>query len=380
MPSAVNSAATLGELVHLARGSIDPRVWNYIVGGANGELSLRANRAALAAYELLPDMFVGITRPDPSTELFGVPLTMPVFLSPFGYDRAYHPGGYPEAARAVARAGVTSIVSESSSDSLETIAPELGGQIGMVQLALFGPDEHVLGYAERMAAAGYRGVCLTDLPSRFWRERMLEAGIDLNPTYGQGNILTPEHAEVRRAHSAFETARWDWDRVARFVPKLPLPWILKGVLTASDARRAVDLGASGVYVSNFGGRNLDGMPATMSRLVEVVDEVSGKVPVLVDSGFRRGTDVVKALALGASAVGLGRLGAVALAAGGEAGVTRMLELLGRELTWAMGVLGASRLTDLDRRHVPPAAGPGGAWTRTARGSFLDPAEGPLPLI
>jgi 4-hydroxymandelate oxidase len=306
---------------------------------------------------------------------------MPVFVSPFAYDLAIHPDGYRAVAEAVETAGVTSILSESTSTSLEEIAPGFGSQRGFVQISLIGADDrHALRYIERIAAAGYRGVCLTDIPSRFWRERLLESGASLNADWGMGNygegLADPG---VHRAHAAFETERWDWGRFERFVARLELPWMLKGVLTRHDARRAVDLGAAAVYVSNFGARNLDGMPPTIGRLAEIVDEVDGRVPVIVDSGFRRGTDVAKALALGASAVGVGRLAAVALAAGGMQAVLAMLELLREELAAAVGVLGASDLSGLDRTLLEPAFGGGASWLRQTPGSFAAPNSA-FPLV
>jgi isopentenyl diphosphate isomerase/L-lactate dehydrogenase-like FMN-dependent dehydrogenase len=373
---------TLADIVREAQLNVSPRLWNYIVGGANGELSLEANRAAFAAWEFLPEMFAGITKPDLSTSLLGMPMSMPVFISPFAYDLAMHPRGYREVAEAVAEAGITGFLSESTSSSLEALAPAFGDQRGMVQFALAGPDEHAYAFIDRIQAAGYRGVLLTDVPSSFWRERSLEAGLDLHTHYGAGNYgpgLASD--EVHRAHRSFETPRWDWERVEKLVARIDVPWMFKGVLTAQDARRSVDLGADAVYVSNFGARNLDSMPPALARLPLVLDAVAGAVPVLIDSGFRRGTDILKALALGASAVGVGRLGAVALAAGGKAGVTALLELLRSELAAAIGVLGCSSLADLGPQYLSRAEAGGAIWQRTSEGSFLDiTTAGPLPLI
>jgi isopentenyl diphosphate isomerase/L-lactate dehydrogenase-like FMN-dependent dehydrogenase len=374
--------ATLADIVREAQLNVSPRVWNYIVGGANGELSLEANRAAFAAWEFVPEMFVGITKPDLSTSLLGMPVSMPVFISPFAYDLAMHPRGYREVAEAVAEAGITGFLSESTSSSLEDLAPGFGDQRGMVQFSLTGPDEHAYAFIDRIQAAGYRGVLLTDVPSSFWRERSLEAGLDLHTHYGTGNYgpgLASD--EVHRAHRSFETPRWDWERVTKLVARIDIPWMFKGVLTAQDARRSVDLGAAGVYVSNFGARNLDSMPPALDRLPIVLDAVAGAVPVLIDSGFRRGTDILKALALGASAVGIGRLGAVALAAGGKAAVTALLELLRSETAAALGVLGCSSLGDLGPQYLARAQAGGATWHRTSEGSFLDiTTAGPLPLI
>src|SRR5690606_738630 len=193
-----------------------------------------------------------------------------------------------------------SIVSETSTDSFADIAAELGGMKGMVQKTLVGSDDHVIDFAERVAGAGFRALCLTSSPAEHWRERIHKWAdeLELKKFSGVGNraagIANP--GDLKRDPSQ---PRWNWDRLASVSDRLPLPWVYKGVTSARDARLALEAGASGVYVSNFGGRNLDGMLPTLEVLPEVVEEVDGRVPVLIDSGFRRGTDVAKALALGA---------------------------------------------------------------------------------
>lgn len=355
----VTEFRTLSDVVDQARLNLSQPVWNYIVGGANGERSLQANRKAFDGFSFVPQMFAGVRAPELSTSVFSVPSSMPIFVSPFSYDGAMHRGGYGQVAQAVREAGVTSILSEGTTASLEELAPEFGGQQGLVQFSLIGPDDHVLGFAERVAAAGYRGLCLTDVPTGFSRDHLAEAPLDLHGQFGMGNY-GPGMTDVgvRAAHSSFASERWNWQRVASFVRRLPVPWILKGVLTAEDARRAVDLGATAVYMSNFGARNLDGMVPPMSRLHAVVGAVDGAVPVVIDSGFRRGTDVVKALALGASAVGIGRLGALGLAAGGRQGVLAVLRLLRKEVESVLGILGCSTPAELGEHHLVEA----GPWS------------------
>ncbi|WP_022881494.1 alpha-hydroxy acid oxidase [Gryllotalpicola ginsengisoli] len=350
---------TVRSVIAEAKANLSPRLLDYVEGGSSGESSLAANRAAFGLWSFDPDMLTGLSRPRLGIELLGMTLRMPVFASPFGYDKALHPAGYAAVARAIGEAGITGIVSESSSDSLVELAPEFAGQQGGVQVALVAEDEHVLGFEERAAAAGYRFLCFTDAPTRAWRERMRENGLDLNRYYGQGNYGpggASRHALDELMN--FTQPRWDWKRLETLAAKMTLPWVLKGVVSARDARRAVDAGAAGIYMSAYGGRNLDGMIAPLRRLEEVRAEVGPDVPILIDSGFRHGTDIAKALALGATAVGVGRLMAFGLAAGSHEdpslGARTILQHLHDELESVMGSLGCETVEQIDRHHVVPA--------------------------
>jgi 4-hydroxymandelate oxidase len=347
---------TVRSVLAEARANLSPRLLDYVEGGASGEASLSANRQAFDHWSFDPEMLVGLSRPRTQTRLLGIPLSMPVFASPFGYDKALHPAGYAAVARAIGEAGATSIVSESSSDSLVDLAPAFGGQQGGVQVALVAEDEHVLGFDRRAADAGYRFLCLTDAPTRAWRERMRENGLDLNRYFGQGNY-GPGGASAHALQELmnFTQPRWDWTRLEKLSAKLSLPWVLKGVLSGKDARRALDAGASGIYMSAYGGRNLDGTIPPLRRLEEVRAEVGDDVPIMIDSGFRHGTDIAKALALGADAVGVGRLMAFGLAAGSyedpSLGVRAILQHLHDELETVMGSLGCQSVADIQRHHV-----------------------------
>lgn len=347
--------ATIREVLAQAKETASADVWNYIEGGTSGEECLARNRAAFARWLFRPKMLAGISKPDLSTSLLGMPLSMPVFISPFGNDGFIHADGHLAVAEAVAATGVTNIVPEGATHSLEDIAERCGGQQGMVQMTLIGPDSHVLGLADRAAAAGYRAVCFTDAPVRAWRERLREARLDLLERYGMANY-GPGKADVAvlRELVAFAEPRWDWSRLENVARSCPLPWFLKGVLTPEDAKRALDAGAAGIYVSNYGGRELDGLPASLDQLSGIVEVAAGKVPVILDSGIRRGTDVVKAVALGASAVGIGRLAAFGLAADGADGVRRVCELLKAEIETVVGRIGADRVEKIGRDCLMPA--------------------------
>lgn len=339
-----------------AAQNLSPRLLDYVEGGASGERSLELNRDAFDDWVFDPDMLTGLSRPTPASTLLGIPMRMPVFAAPFGYDRALHPAGYAAVAAAVGEAGITSVVSESSSDSLVDLAPGFDGQQGGVQVALVADDEHVLGFDRRAADAGYRFLCLTDSPTRAWRERMRENGLDLSRYYGQGNYGEggADRAALQELMD-FTKPRWDWRRLERVSAKLTLPWVLKGVVSPRDARRAIDAGAAGIYMSAYGGRNLDGTVPPLRRLAEVRAEIGPDVPVMIDSGFRHGTEIVKALALGATAVGVGRLMAFGLAAGSHEdpslGVRSILQHLYGEIESIMGSLGCETIDRIGRHHV-----------------------------
>ena len=343
---------TLPDVIEGARSALSPAVWDWIEGGTSGEQSLTANRAMFDRWFFVPDVLTGAPPVDLTTDFFGVRTAMPIFAAPFGSDGRMHPDGYLGAARALAASDNTSIVSETSTDSFVDIGSTLGEMRGMVQKTLLGSDDHVLDFAERVASAGFKALCFTSSPAEHWRERIHRWSdeLELQKFSGIGNraagIANP--GDLKRDASQ---PRWNWERLAAISDRLALPWIYKGVNSAEVARLALAAGASGVYISNFGGRNVDGMLPTLEVLPEVVAEVDGRVPVLIDSGFRRGTDVVKALALGASAVGFGRLTAFSLAADGERSVARMLELLHGEITAVIGALGVSRPSELGMRHL-----------------------------
>lgn len=340
---------TVSELVERARSWLEPAIAEYIDGGSSGEQTLRASTDAFARWGFAPRMLVGAGRVRLDTELFGRSMAAPIFAAPFGYDHAIHPEGHVAVASACADLGLLHGVPEASSRPAEEIA-EAGGRNHagqMLQIGLSGDESHILGFAERAANAGYAGLMFIDSPARAWRERVRRGRLNLPERFGRGNYGPglADPAVLDGLHDP-DRVRWTFERLERLAPKLPLPWVLKGVLSGPEARRAVDAGASGIYVSTVGGRDLDGLPPSLHCLPEVAAAVHGAVPVLFDSGVRRGTDVVKALALGASMVGFGRLTAYGLAAGGYAGVRRMFELLIAETTVVLEHLGRTSPAEL----------------------------------
>jgi 4-hydroxymandelate oxidase len=273
---------------------------------------------------------------DTRVSLFGVELAVPILVMPFGLDALFDPDGWCAVVQGCAAAGTVGIASSSSSKTLEDVhaaAPEAA--LGF-QVSALGPIGVVERMATRAADAGYRVLCITvDTPRPGWRERTLE---DPDPPSAL-ELASANYGPDDYADRLKGAVGWTWETVAGVGNGAGIPWIAKGIVTAADARAAVEHGAAGIVVSNHGGRQLDGAPATLDALPEVVEAVGGRVPVLVDGGIRHGSDVLIALALGATAVGIGRPAAWGLTVGGAAGVARVLDLLRQELELAMILAG-----------------------------------------
>jgi 4-hydroxymandelate oxidase len=352
-PDEIGPAASIPQLLAEARRRLPSEVFDYIELGGGGETTAQRNRHAFGRWEFAPRLFSGAAAPALSTRLGRLELALPVITAPFGNDTFIHPEGHLAVARAVRRSGTVNIAPHGSGHSLEDIAAAADGSLGMFQVGLSGSDDEVLSWIDRAAAAGYPHVLFTHLPVRAWRERIGEHAVDLAP-YGRANERPAR--PPRSAAEAAELLRWDWNRFESVARRSALPWFLKGVQEPADARRAIDCGAAGIYVSNYGGRNLDCVPASIDRLAVIADEVAGAAPIVFDSGIRRGADVVKALALGADVVAVGRLTAFSLGAAGEEGVHRMLELLAGEIVAVMAELGVHRPEQLNRNHLQRADG------------------------
>ena len=346
-------AGSIPELIAIAKRTMRPEAFDYVELGASAESTVQRNRQAFGRWEFRPRMLSGLPMPDTRTSLGEIPLSLPVMAAPFGNDGWIHPDGHLAVARAVHRFGTSNVAPHGSSHSLEDIAGAAEGSQGMFQLGLNRSEEQTLATADRAAAAGYRYILFTHLPTRAWRERNHEHRLDMrrysraNDTPGEPDPTT-DQAEAARA--------WDWDRFRRLAARCEIPWFFKGIQQVDDARRILDCGAAGLYVSNYGGRNLDCTPASIDALAAIAEEAAGRVPVVFDSGIRRGTDVVKALALGATVVTVGRLTAFALGAGGEAAVYRLFELLHDEIVAVMAELGVHRVDEIGPEHLTPVRG------------------------
>ena len=336
-----NTFQTLHEIVKAARQNLAPGPWDYLVGGTETETTLRRNRQALDAIAFRPRVLRDVSKIDASSALLGRTMRIPVMLAPVGSIESFDPGGGATAARAAAEFGVAQMLSSVCNPGLEAVAAAAPENYRIFQLYVRGDDAWVDDHVKRAVDHGYTAFCLTvdtavysrrerDLAKRFvkpWRVRA--AGFD----YQAG--LT-------------------WDHVKRFKDHHAIPLILKGIATAEDAALACDHGVNVVYVSNHGGRQLDHGRGSADVLPEVVAAVSGRAEIIVDGGCMRGSDVVKALALGATAVGIGRLPCFGMAAAGQAGLVRTLELLEDEIRICLGLLGVDRVAALDRSYVHPA--------------------------
>ncbi|WFE22889.1 alpha-hydroxy acid oxidase [Solwaraspora sp. WMMD937] len=337
-PAPVN----LADLRAAAGRRLDPAHDDFFAGGAGDERTVRDNEAAFDAYRVLPRVLRGVGDRDLRTELFGETVSMPVLVAPTAFHRLAHPDGEVGSARATAAAGTIMVVSMAATTAVEKIAaaatprPKLWFQLYPQPDLAF--TESLIRRAE---AAGCGALVVTvDSPVFGRRERDLRNGfLDLPDGLCCENMRDPATGEVR---SIEMDAGLDWQRIEWLRATTRLPIVLKGVLHPADAALAVEHGADAVLVSNHGGRQLDGVPASLDALPAVVDAVAGRLPVLLDGGVRRGTDVLTALALGAVAVGIGRPVLWGLAAAGEAGVRQVLELLRADLDRTLALAGAAR--------------------------------------
>ncbi len=349
--AALDEVTTLQELVQLARRRLAKGAWDYLQGGTETETGLARNRQAIESQALRPRVLVDVRRVDPSTELFGRRLRLPVFLAPIGSIETFHPSGGAGAAEAAGRFGVPLMLSSVCAPGLEAVARAAPEAFRIFQLYVRGDDGWIAEVVARAEAEGYRAFAIT--VDTAWYSRR------------ERDLLNRFEKPWRRDVGGTDFQRGlDWAAVARFKARHRIPLILKGIMTEEDARIAVEHGVEGVLVSNHGGRQLDHVQGTLEVLPGIVEAVGDRALVLVDGGFCRGTDVLKAIALGARAVGLGRMLAAGMAAGGPEGVVRMLELLEDEITIALGLLGATRLEQLGPHHLAPArpVRPSGFWS------------------
>ena len=370
------------DLRPLARRRLPRAVFDYLDGGAEAEITLRENCRVFEEVTFRPRHAVAVPACDLRTRVLGFDISFPALLAPVGYSRLMHPDGEAGAARAAGDAGTGYILSTISGHRMEDVKAASSGPV-CYQLYLLGGREASEAAIERARHAGFSALVVTiDTAVAGMRERdfrngvkelmggnlfakipflpqvlvrpgwlasfLLDGGVPRLPNVvipGQGPMpLLDVNAALARANVTWEDLQW--------IRNLwPGPIVIKGVLTGDDARRAVDAGAAAVVVSNHGGRQLDGVPASLRVLPEVVSAVNGQAEVLMDGGIRRGADIAKALCLGARAVLCGRAYAYGLAAAGQAGVARALEILRTDLERTLKLLGCSTVAALDRSYV-----------------------------
>ncbi|MGB7161493.1 MAG: alpha-hydroxy acid oxidase, partial [Tepidisphaeraceae bacterium] len=331
--SAVSSPAEAGDLSRvacvadfeeLARLKLPRATFDYITAGSTDQITLRENVAAFGRIKLLPPILIGVDKVDPSTTVLKQRIDLPILLAPVGGQRMFHPDGAVAAARAAGKAGTIYGLSTSACSSIEEVA---AAGTGTKWFQLYVPKDREVAeqLVRRAERAGYGAIIVTvdlgerkdaDLRHRFalphdmLLKHLTDTGFKVDPQLSYPDLI------------AYNSTLWDkslsWDIFAWLRDRTKLPILVKGVLRREDAQKAASIGLDGIVVSNHGGRRLDGMPASIDRLPEIVDAVGGRIEILLDSGVRRGTDVLKAIALGANAVLVGRAYAWALAAGGEA--------------------------------------------------------------
>jgi 4-hydroxymandelate oxidase len=331
----------------LARQRLPREVWEYISQGAADELTLRRNREAFDAIRLRPRVLVDVSRIDTRLELFGQKLDFPILLAPVASQGRMHTRAESEAARGASAAGATFVISTFANSRVDEISRAARGR-AWFQLYVQRDRGVTKDLVQRAEAAGCTALCITvDGPVVPMRDREKRLGI--RPPYSgasRGGRVSPLYADAIDSTVTWETVGW-----IRSFAKTPV--LIKGILAPDDARRAAAEGLNGVIVSNHGGRNLDTTPATIDALPAVVEAAGERMAVLLDGGVRRGTDVLKALALGARAVLIGRPYVWGLVVDGAAGVQRVIDILRDELETAMGLCGATSLDKIGRQLLWP---------------------------
>jgi L-lactate dehydrogenase (cytochrome) len=376
---ALRGCHSIGDLRDRARRRVPRVIFDYLDGAADDEVTLARNCASFAGRELVPRVLRDVARVDLSTEILGTKSALPLVLAPTGMSRLFHHEGEAAVARAARAAGVPYTLSSVATLSIEEIAAASASP-KWFQIYVWRDRGILRELIARCRASGYTALCLTvDVPAPGNRERDLRNGFTIPPTFTLAtaldalrrpgwlwHFLTSKRLTLGnvRGHVSADASVFSvidyirtqmdpsvtWDDAAWMIREWNGPFAIKGILHADDARRAVDVGATGVIVSNHGGRQLDHVPAPF-EVLEQIAAAAGKAEVILDGGIRRGTDVLKALALGARACMIGRPYLYGLAAGGEAGVARALDILRAELETGMRLLGCNAVRDLNASYL-----------------------------
>ena len=327
------------EIVEAARRNLDQGAWDYVSGAAESETTMRRNRLAFDRIAFRPRVLLDVTSIDTSTTFLGHKLRIPVLLAPIGSLQVFHPDAAAASARACAEFGTVPVISSVTEPSLEETAASTGAP-KIFQLYVHGDWDWIEAILTRVKAAGYEALCLTvDTALYSRRER------DILSRW------TPP--TQRRGTDPKWRASVTWELMDRIKEFTGLPFLVKGIATAEDAALAVDHGVDVIWVSNHGGRQLDHGRGTMDMMPEITRAVAGRAVIMLDGGVLRGSDVVKAVAMGARAVAVGKLHGWSLAAGGKDGIVRMLEILEAEVRATLGLLGVTSFERLTPAHVCP---------------------------
>jgi glycolate oxidase len=336
-----DSFRNLHEFVAVARAKLDRNYWDYLIGGAETETTVRRNRLALDSLALRPRVLRDVNATDTSSIFLGRKLTIPVALAPIGSIERFDPLACLAVANAAGAFGCPMFQSSVAKPDIEETGKEIPGGLKIFQLYVRGDHAWVEAFLDRAVAAGFGALCLTvDTHHYSRRER------DISKRFQAASVREPNASRFQKA--------LDWKQVDKVKARYKLPVIIKGIATAEDARLALEHGVDVIYVSNHGGRQLDHGLGAIDVLPEIVDVARGKAEIIIDGGFCRGTDVLKAIALGADMVCVGRLYAFGMAAAGRDGIYRVLEILQDEMVRDMGLLGVNRLDELDPSYIRAA--------------------------
>ena len=339
-----NEFATIHEIIKTARMNLTQGAWDYMAGASESETTMKRNRRAFDKLALKPRIMRDVREIDTSETIFGMKLNIPVILAPIGSLETFSPvGGAADSARAAEEAGIAHMLSSRCAPGLEEVAAA-ADNYRIFQLYVRGDADFEDDFARRAIANGYHAFAVTvDTAVYSRRER----------DYAN-RFVKKWRVDVSNDEQNWQ-ALYTWDNVKRFKDTHDIPLIMKGIATAEDAALCVEHGVDGIYVSNHGGRQLDHGRGSLDVLPEVVREAKGKAKIFVDGGCLRGGDIVKAKALGADAVGIGRLQCCGLAAAGQAGVVRVLQILEDEIRIAMALCGATSWADVDNGSVIPSS-------------------------
>jgi isopentenyl diphosphate isomerase/L-lactate dehydrogenase-like FMN-dependent dehydrogenase len=354
----VSGLVNVDDFEAAARERLDPGAYAYYAGGAGDEQTLRANAAAFARWELRPRVLVDVSEVSTSTTVLGTEVALPLLVAPTAFQRLAHPDGEPAMARAAAGAGTVMCLSSLSSVTPAELAAAAPQATPWFQLYWSRDRGFTTELLAALSEAGFGALMLTvDFPVAGRRERDIRLAFTLPDDLVSPNLpVAPARKDFHAAVSGIVDPALTWRDLEWLRSSSELPLVLKGVLTAEDAVLAMEHGADAIVVSNHGGRQLDGVPATLDVLPEVAEAVGGRIEVLVDGGIRRGTDVLKALALGAGAALTGRAVLWGLAAAGEEGAAQVLALLRDEIEVGLMLLGCRSPAEVTRAHVR-ASGP-----------------------
>lgn len=365
----------------LAKKKLPAPIFHYMDGAADDELTLKRSTAAFDDYELIPNYLVDVEKIDMTTEILGQKIEWPVFLSPTGMSRLFHYKGEPVVARAAARSGTLYSLSTLASTSIEDVAESSDGP-KMFQIYVLKDRELNKEFIERCRAANYAALCLTvDVPVAGNRERDYYTGMTLPPRFTLGSMLSFAAHPTWTLHQLFSkkidlanishrfaggssgttsvieymNSQFDrtvtWDDAAKMIDMWGGPFAIKGILSVQDAKRAAEIGATAIMVSTHGGRQMDSVPAPIDQIGRIADAVGDRIEIILDGGVRRGSHVLKALAMGARACSIGRAYLFGLAAGGEVGVDRTLSLLRAEVERGMALIGCKQIDQIDGSFI-----------------------------